>query len=273
MTDLKRIAQVYDRGTEAEYQRLKKTPAHEAEFELTVDLLLEYIPSGSKVMDVGSGPGRYSQFLIEELGCKVGLVDLSAESLDAFNHRLNSNLRDRVLFTEVASATALDWVDAESFDAILLMGPLYHLLDETERRAAVKHCFRILKKGGHVFAAFLSPYVRLIKLLDNDGAALMDQDYVEGLFDRGTTRVQELTLDWHHCWPAQAVRLIESAGFEIIRVRNLQGIGSVLDSTQKQALSDPEIKKMWFDILRKTCENPDLLGATIHFLCFGKKPD
>lgn len=38
----------------------------------------------------------------------------------------------------------------EQFDVVLLFGPLYHLLDKTERTMCIKEVYRVLKKDGLV---------------------------------------------------------------------------------------------------------------------------
>jgi hypothetical protein len=66
--------------------------------------------------------------------------------------------------------------------------------------------------------------------------------------------------------------MMEKAGFETLRPRNLEGITPFLSEEKKQLLDDPKRKKAWLEILRLTCENPDVLGATLHFLYVGQKP-
>jgi SAM-dependent methyltransferase len=46
----------------------------------------------------------------------------------------------------------------ETFDAVLLMGPLYHLLTIRERLQAVMESERVLKPGGLIFAAFITRF-------------------------------------------------------------------------------------------------------------------
>ena len=66
---------------------LQGRPSGEAEYRLITELLEEYIPEGSVVIDIGAGPGRYAEYLLQR-DCKVGLVDLSAKSLKAFSDRI-----------------------------------------------------------------------------------------------------------------------------------------------------------------------------------------
>ncbi|MBK8881192.1 MAG: class I SAM-dependent methyltransferase [Bacteroidales bacterium] len=151
------IAAAYDAGVEEEYCRLAGTPSGEAEYRLITELLAEYVPDGSVVIDIGAGPGRYAEHLLQR-DCKVGLVDLSAKSLKAFSDRIEKSFcRRNIIFNKVSCATQLNWIDDNTADAILLMGPMYHLVNEEHRNIALGNCRRILKPGGFLFTIFLTP--------------------------------------------------------------------------------------------------------------------
>ena len=48
--------------------------------------------------------------------------------------------------------------EGEAYDVVLLMGPLYHLIHEADRRKSIENAMRLLKKGGLLVAAFISNY-------------------------------------------------------------------------------------------------------------------
>lgn len=51
------------------------------------------------------------------------------------------------------------------FDAVLCMGPLYHLLEEDERKEAINQCLKRLKPGGVFVASFISAYAPIIECM------------------------------------------------------------------------------------------------------------
>ncbi len=157
MTDRNTIAAAYDAGVDEEYNRLVSTPLFEAEFMLISELLEKYIENGTTIIDIGAGPGRYAEFLLNK-NCNVGLVDLSAKSLEAFNNRISNNKKENILFSDVSCATSLPFIKSNIADAVLLMGPLYHLTKCEERTKAITEAFRILKPNGVLFAVFLSTF-------------------------------------------------------------------------------------------------------------------
>lgn len=56
------------------------------------------------------------------------------------------------------NALDLSALPSYSFDAVLLLGPLYHLLSLTDREGALNESRRLLREGGLIFAAFITHY-------------------------------------------------------------------------------------------------------------------
>ena len=123
------------------------------EYAVTWRAIQEYIPYSADVLDIGGGPGRYSLELAKA-GHKVTMIDLSAANV-AFAQ--GKAAEDHVaLECHQADATDLSGFGDSSFDAVLLMGPLYHLLETDQRSQAVREAMRVLRAGGILFAAFIN---------------------------------------------------------------------------------------------------------------------
>ena len=273
MTNIERIAQYYDENAQEEYLRLEKSPLQQSEFILTTDLLDEYIPQNSIVLDIGAGPGRYSEYLITHSNCKLGLVDLSEKSLENFRERLSNEYQNKVIFTQKASVTNLKFVADESFEHVLLMGPLYHLQTEPERKQAIKEARRVLRTGGYIFTSFISPYHVIPRFLGEAFSLIGNRELINDVINEGLIESKLVSgfIDHFRYWPDQAKVMMENAGFQTIRMRNMEGVGTFFREKQAEVLTSKEKLEAWFYILRITCENKDLLGATIHFLYVGRK--
>lgn len=148
------LAAAYDADIAAEFNRLISTPARQLEFSTVCHTLESYAGQGSVVLDIGCGPGRYAEYLLNK-GYYVGCIDLSARSLKAFSERIQDRHDSHLLFNRVSCATQLHWVDHRIADAILLFGPLYHLTRNACRNQTLEHCQRILKPGGILLAMYL----------------------------------------------------------------------------------------------------------------------
>lgn len=155
MNDREAVRAYYNRNAENEWERIADRP----EFLLTCRFLDRMIRPGERVLDIGGGPGRYSIHLAGR-GCAVTLLDLAEE-----NVRLaEKNAREAGVTLNAAAGDALmagevlrerDLYPAGGFDAVLLMGPLYHLLEEEERVRSVEEALSLLRPGGLLCASFI----------------------------------------------------------------------------------------------------------------------
>lgn len=117
------------------------------EAERTKNLIAEHLPAPEAVvLDVGGGPGYYAAWL-RDRGYRIVLVDVvETHARQAAEHGIPAL---------VADATALPLPDGHA-DAMLLLGPLYHLVNPADRARALAEAYRVLCPGGILFAAALS---------------------------------------------------------------------------------------------------------------------
>ena len=154
MTDFEKVKSYY--SVFDEWGRLD-APEGKLEFELTMPLITSYLPQNVEILDLGGGPGRYT-IELAKLGHSLHLADLSQTLLDAAKKRIEELEIKNVKSIKQVNAVDLNIYSDASFDAVLLMGPLYHLADETERRSCIMEVKRVLKPKGLVFATFI-PYL------------------------------------------------------------------------------------------------------------------
>jgi 2-polyprenyl-3-methyl-5-hydroxy-6-metoxy-1,4-benzoquinol methylase len=108
------------------------------EFQINWHFIRQYLPPSGNVLDNGAGPGKYSMALAK-LGYRVTLTDITPRLVDiARNKAAELRLTDQFDGFYIADARDLKGWKEEHFDAVLMMGPLYHLQAEEERIAAVK---------------------------------------------------------------------------------------------------------------------------------------
>ena len=137
-----------------EGQRLSRFAHNRLELLRTRELLQRQLPSPPAVLlDVGGGTGVYAAWLAG-LGYRVHLVDIVPEHVRAA-------AQHRPVTAEVGDARSLRQPDA-SVDAVLLLGPLYHLLGKAERVAALIEARRVLRPGGVLLAAAIGRFMAVL---------------------------------------------------------------------------------------------------------------
>ncbi|HEU5430890.1 MAG TPA: class I SAM-dependent methyltransferase, partial [Thermomicrobiales bacterium] len=149
----------------------------------TRELLTRFLPSPpADVLDVGGGAGVYSSWLAR-LGYRVLLVDPMPLHV-AQAQAAAAAQPDAPFAATLGDARALAQPDA-SADAVLLLGPLYHLIERADRVQALREARRVARPDGVVIAAAIS---RFASLLDGMQAGWLDDPafipiYTGGLRD------------------------------------------------------------------------------------------
>ena len=100
----------------------------------------------------------------------------------------------------VGDARSLDAAD-DSFDVVLLLGPLYHLVEASDRAAALREAARVARPGALVAAAAIGRYAGLLDLGAHAGLDETTEPIVAGdPRDRPPRSAARL----HHRLPAPA---------------------------------------------------------------------
>lgn len=161
MTDLNPQA-YYDEFAEREWERLERDPVTRMEFENTVGYLAEQLPDEGRVLDAGTGGGRYAVWLAER-GLEVDALDVSAEQVHIAREKVvERGLSDRVSVQQ-GDLRALPF-PTDSFDVVCCLGgPLSHVVTDDERAAAMTELRRVAAPGALVFVSVIG---RLAMLRD-----------------------------------------------------------------------------------------------------------
>jgi ubiquinone/menaquinone biosynthesis C-methylase UbiE len=255
------ITAYYDRGEEAgrlgDWGRLEM---------LRTQVLLErYLPAPpAVVLDVGGGPGAYAVWLAG-LGFDVVLVDpveLHVEQARAAG----------VARASVGDARELPFADA-SADAVLLLGPLYHLTEAEDRRRALSEARRVLRPGGVVAAAAISRFASAIDGLAKDLVSdpqferIVEADLVDGRHINPTRNPGWFTTAYFHL-PDDLADEVRDAGFELTTLAAIEGIGAWLGDVDDW-LDDPPRRDALLRSIARVETAPSLLGASPHLLAVG----
>lgn len=236
--------------------RLQRDNAHKIEYLTTIHFFNKLFMSNSKILDVCAGTGVYSFYLAEK-GHSVTACDLVAHNVDIIRESENACKLDGI---QICNALDLSCFKAESFDIVLCMGALYHLRSEEEKNMAVRECSRVLKSGGLLVLSYINKFAPIIMHID-DGLTNMDE--AAAIYDNKSDSVFTFTT------PDEIERI--AAKCSVKAVHNIGADGMTYALGKKlNAASDENLNK-WLKLHISMCEEPSILGASLHGLYIGKK--
>ena len=250
-----------------EWNRLQKN--HPFEKYITTRMMDRYLHPGSAILDIGGGPGHYSIHYARQ-GHTLTLLDLS----DGNVRFAKKKARQYGVKITALQGDALDLsrFGDNSFDAVFLMGPLYHLMNEENRRRAIGEAKRVLKPGGCLFSSFILMFGGVIYglreipdvILDPDEQILFDicaKD--EGLAFRAFTYAYLTTV-------RDAKALLASVPG--LRTETVFGQESILSPYTNLLNASPKKTRIaWYDYALRFCEKEDYLTHTEHLMIVSRK--
>ncbi|MBR6790577.1 MAG: class I SAM-dependent methyltransferase [Oscillospiraceae bacterium] len=238
------------------------------EFEVTKAYISRFVKPGDRVLDVGGGPGRYSLWL-SELGADVTMLELSDENVAMAKKQ--AALRGLPLTAIQGDARFTDALTEGEFDHVLLMGPLYHLTEESDRVMTVEACLRRLKKGGCLFTAFISNYSNLVYMLSKNPEMLLDpneQKWIDTL-KTGVSYAGPAFTDAYFIQPGEIIPFMERFPLKTCHLFACEGPTAAFQHVLSEA-SD-ELKAAWLDLSLTLCEREELLSWAEHLMHIGEK--
>lgn len=211
-----------------------------------------------RILEVGAGTGRYSLTLAGE-GYLVDAVELTKHNLEI----LRSKITEQMQITAVqGNALDLSRYEENTFDLVLVLGPLYHLYTREDQMQALREAVRVARNGGYIFAAYCM----------NESVVLQYEFLGEHIKeDRASGKLR----GDYHCL-SQPEDL-----FVMMRKEEIEALGRQLPVERRGLIAtdgatvymrelvdamDQEIFAKWVEYHLLTCERQDLIGATNHSL-------
>jgi SAM-dependent methyltransferase len=189
-----------------------------------LDLVLP--PPPACVLDIGGGAGVYAARLARR-GYTVRLVDLLPLHVEQALARAAAQ-PDAPFEADVGDARDLSGFPDQTADAVLLLGPLYHLTDADDRALALAEARRVVRIGGVVAAVGITRYASLIDgivngfLGDARFVEIVDRDLREGQHRNPENVEGWFTTAYFHL-PDDLRREVEQAGLTVEHLLGVEG--------------------------------------------------
>ena len=266
------ILSFYRQTQEAE--RLTNDVRGQIEFARTQEIITRYLPEPpAVVLDIGGGSGPYACWLAKA-GYETHLVDPVDLHIEQAKEASNQQPEHPIASVSLGDARELRF-SSGSADAILLLGPLYHLVDKSERLLALKEAYRVLRKGGVMAAAGISRFASLLDFfckdrLRNSVSRNIVKNDLETGYHRNPTDNLEFFTDAYLHRPRELNSELIEAGFQHQTTLAVQGPTWLFESVERYWM-DPDQRAVVLDFIRKVEAEPSILGMSSHILAIGTK--
>lgn len=254
------------------------------EFERTKEILLDELPRAPAVIyDIGGGYGEYSWWL-SSLGYEVHLFDLSETNIKLSGELAGEYRGVALKSAMVCDARSIPRPD-KSADAILLMGPLYSITEYEERILAIKESCRLLKDGGMLFSAALTPYSVLVSRLavyhENDTKkrkelddpavmSMIERALADGCYINPEKKIAN-GIGSSHLHTAKSLREeLSCGGFDTQAVHGVMG-GAWLAPNLNGLLENDETREVLMRTVRMLDAHEEIIGLSGHMLAVSRK--
>ena len=251
-----------------------RTGCFQLEHTRTQELILRHLPPApATIIDAGGGAGVYACWLAPR-GYRVHLIDAVPKHVEQARAASANQAEHPLTSAEVGDARHLSHSDS-SADAVLLLGPLYHLVEREDRLACLREAHRVLRPGGMVWGAGISRFASLFDSLssgffdDPAFASILDRDLQEGQHRNPTDNPTYFTDAYFHR-PGELSRDFLAAGFQVLEVVAIEGPGWLACDFDRLWKDDAQRERM-LSAVRKVEREPSILGASAHIMAIGKK--
>lgn len=264
-------AQHYDAYGLSEWERLVRSLLEEIKLHIHNHYLRAYIPAGSRVLEIGAGPGRFTQAL-HTLGCQVLVTDLSEVQLT-----LNRQKAHELGFAPAVEGwlrldvCEMGVIESESFDAVVCYGgPFSYVFERADR--AVQECARLLKPGGVLLSSAMSLWGTAHAFLG--GVLDIPPELNRVILHTGdlTPQTQPDSTHYCHMFRAEEYRdLHERNGLQILCMSASNGLTTGWGEKLAQCRSNPALWQHILEMELEACAQSGYLDAGTHILAVARK--
>ncbi len=232
------------------------------EYLTTMKYIEKYLTPNARILEIGAGTGRYS-IALADMGYDVTAVELVPHNIKIMKNKVKKTHKINIF---EGNACDLSFLESDTYDIVLLLGPMYHLFSDEDKHKAMSEAIRVAKKGGVIYSAYCNNDTCMYKMFYKKRIL----EYI----DRGLVRE-----DYHAISsPNEIFELYRKSDIDNIMkdydVTRLHFVGvdmlSYLYSNKLDRLNKREFDE-YMKYLDTICEREDLVGFSIHMLDIFRK--
>ena len=236
----------------------------QVEYITTMRYIEKYLRPGMRVLEIGAATGRYSHTLAR-MGYRVDAVELVQHNIDIFN-ALTQPGEDVTI--RQGNAKDLSCFGDDTFDMVLLLGPMYHLFTVEEQLQALAEAIRVTKAGGIVMTAYCGNDATIVQFCFDRGM-LREQRYRE-LVNIETFKASSNPAELFELYRIEDIDTL-MMNFNTVR---LHFVGTDMATNyMRQTIDemDEELFQLYLKYHFTICERTDMVGVSHHFLDIFRK--
>jgi ubiquinone/menaquinone biosynthesis C-methylase UbiE len=189
-----------------------------------------------KIADIGGATGAFS-FWLAEKGHKVSLLDFVPKHIEiAQKNEKEKGIKLSSIM--IGDARELPYQN-ESFDVVLLMGPLYHLIEKPDRLKALQEAYRVLTPNGYILCEVISRFASMVDgfqydlVNDPDFVDIMIRDINTGIH-KDTSKQKNYFTDSYFHYPNEVSSEIEEAKFKFKELVAVTSFGCTIPNIDEK---------------------------------------
>ena len=234
------------------------------EYLTTMRYIEKYLRPGMRILEIGAATGRYSHTLAR-MGYAVDAVELVQHNIDIFNTLTQPGEKISI---RQGDARELSFLPPESYDMVLLLGPMYHLFTPQDQQKALSEALRVTKKGGIMMVAYCGNEATMVQYCF--GRGMLKEEKYRKLVDPVTFKASSDPAELFELYRREDIDAL-MAGFSTER---LHYVGTDMATNYMRSIideMDDELFEVYLRYHLVICERPDCVGVSHHILDIHRK--
>ncbi len=182
----------------------------------TIEMISRYLTKDKMtILDIGGANGVYS-FPLADLGHDVSILDITPKHIDEvkrLNDKRNNKLKNMIV------GDARDYKLPETYDMIIIHGPLYHVLKREQRVAILKKAKEHLKPGGVILGFGINRYAGYFYGISSGN--ILDSKYKSTVFNEIKTGIRTTDPGWYFHTSKELESEFKDSGIDIITTKSV----------------------------------------------------